>query len=293
MKYTLKKQSAGYLSAEPKPSSEELDRFYKNLYYKNGVTTTYSFDYSGEELEYKELRAKATREFISENLRGLTHPTVLDIGCGEGFFVAAANQSGWTCHGVDYQRSPFLRFNPDYIDFFIEGSPADFLEEQINSGNRYDVIVLQNVLEHVVNPSDLLQRIKRILTTEGFLFVQVPNDCSSLQQLAISCDRSEGNEWFCPPQHLTYFNNENIESFVNSEGYDVVDVFADFPIELYLFGSKTNYLKDREVGPLAHSARIMIDLMMSKSGLKHYVDFYRSAFRVGLCRNLVVLLKLK
>lgn len=282
----------GEMRAMPRPSQDDLDRFYRDLYYSDGVTTTYSTAYDSDELAQKRLRAAVTVEALLQSRPELgAESALLDVGAGEGFVLAAAAERGLQMTGVDYQSAPVDAFNPAIRDRFIATDPNAYLKEQIASGRRYDGIVLQNVLEHVRDPEGLLADLRSILTDTGLLLVQIPNDFSALQALATERGRLDKETWFAPPQHLTYWNSENVGPYMAAQGYEIIDGFTDFPIETFLWGAPTNYTKDRTFGPHAHRGRVELDLFFARAGLDAYLDLYRSFYRVGFGRNIVVVMR--
>lgn len=198
---------------------------------------------------------------------GADAKTSLEIGCGEGFLLSEATQKGWICRGVDFQRAPVEKFNPEAVAYFEEANATDYLEQAIAGEDRFDIVVLQNVLEHILEPKELLHGIRRAMTADGTVLIQVPNDYIRIQTCAVKEDRADSEYWFLPPQHLNDFNTETLAAFCDECGFDIVDSFSDFPIEWYLWGSKKNYAQDRSVGPLAHQARVRLDLMMAESGM--------------------------
>lgn len=291
---TFRKQIGkhGEVRAEPRPSQEELDTFYRDLYYGDGVTTTYSSTYDQDEMAQKRLRAKITVEALVQALpEHDTDTKILEIGSGEGFVLAEAKDRDLTITGVDYQIGPIKAFNPKIIENFTATDPNEFLQKQISEGAVFDGIVLQNVLEHVRDPESLLAGLRTIMSETGVLLVQVPNDFSSLQSLAMKKGRIKKESWFAPPQHLTYWNTDNIRPYMAEHGFQVIDGFTDFPIETFLWGAPTNYTQDRSFGPHAHRGRVELDLFFAEAGLAAYLDLYRAFFRVGFGRNLVVLLR--
>lgn len=282
----------GEYRTSPVPSQDELDAFYRDVYYGSGVTATYAVTYTEDEMTQKRLRASATLEAIGDALPDSKEkPRILEIGAGEGFVLNEGKQRSLDIVGVDYQTSPVEKFNSDIIDLFVEADPNAFLAEKIAQGTEFDAVVLQNVLEHVRDPDKLLAEIGTILSPDGVLLVQVPNDFSALQALAMEQGRIEEETWFAPPQHLTYWNTECIGPYMNAQGYQIVDGFADFPIEMYLWGGTSNYVLDRENGPFAHKARVTLDLFASRKGLGAYMRFCRSLFEIGLGRNMAVVLR--
>ncbi|WP_282611375.1 class I SAM-dependent methyltransferase [Pelagibius sp. Alg239-R121] len=290
--YKQKEMNLGYVQAVPRPTQDELDAFYREIYFGENVTATYQVEYSDDELRQKKLRADCNIELLSQHIAKTQDVSFLEIGCGEGFLVASSVEKGWQTLGVDYQLQPVEKFNPDIVRHVIATNPSAYLEEQISAGVKKDVIAIQNVLEHVIEPEKLLQNISGLLNPDGCLFVQVPNDFSALQRLARDQGKIEKDHWFLPPQHLNYFNDDNVGAFVRSYGFRIVDGVSDFPIEMYLWGNSSNYTKDQSLGKFAHEARIQLDLFVARNGMEKYVNFYRSAFQVGLGRNMCLVLKL-
>jgi len=181
--------------------------------------------------------------------------------------------------------------NPQVMKDFVEANPTEYLRNLINKGDKFDVIVLQNVLEHVRDPKNLMELLLTAITKNGCILVQVPNDFSDLQMLAKKQSRIDNEYWFCPPQHLTYFNEQSLNNFISSVGGKVVDGISDFPIEMYLWGNESNYAVDKTIGKHAHSARVNLDLFISQKGMDKYLDFYRSCYNVGIGRNLCAVIQ--
>jgi 2-polyprenyl-3-methyl-5-hydroxy-6-metoxy-1,4-benzoquinol methylase len=281
----------GHVIAEPRPTQDELDSFYRDQYYGAGVSATYQVQYTDDEVAHKRLRAATTVEAINQRLGGRTSATFLEIGSGEGFLLDAAMQRGWKCRGVDFQRAPVETFNPATLPAFTEAHPGQFLDGLIGRQEKFSLIALQNVLEHALEPDLLMQGIRRILEPGGLFFMQVPNDFSRIQAAAKTKGLIDGEYWFLPPQHLNYFNTENLRTYVEGGGFKIVDAFADFPIEFYLWGNNSNYTRDKTLGQFAHRARVELDLLMAESGIVRYLDFCRALHGVGMGRNICVLLQ--
>ena len=286
------KGAHGEVRATPMPSQADLDRFYREAYYGDGVSDTYSIDYSVDELAQKRLRAAATVEAVLQSLSGLGHsPKGLEVGSGEGFVLAEAMARGIELEGVDYQAAPVKKLNPDVMPRFHEAEPAAFLADRITAGSKYDLLILQNVLEHVRDPDGLLAELRALMSEDAVLLVQVPNDFSALQSLAMEQGRMLQETWFAPPQHLTYWNTDTIGPYLAAHGFDIVDGFSDFPIEIFLLGGPESYAINRELGRHAHRARVTLDLFVARNGLGAYLDLYRALYGVGLGRNMVLVLR--
>ena len=108
---------AAYVQAmSRRRQQQELDLFYRELYYGGGVTDTYHVSYSDDELKQKRLRADCVVELLAQNF-GQKKETVdfLEVGCGEGFVLSSAVAKGWNVRGVDYQSALVLAFNPAMV----------------------------------------------------------------------------------------------------------------------------------------------------------------------------------
>jgi len=290
--FAKNKHPLGYIEAIPRPTQDELNSFYQEQYYSAGVSATYQTQYTDDEVRQKQLRAATCAEAIEQSLsHSNAAATFLEIGSGEGFLLAEAVRRGWSCLGVDFQRAPVEKFNPAALPSFTAANPSQVLNDLLNRKQKFTAIALQNVLEHALQPDVLLQNIRDIIDPGGVFLVQVPNDYSRIQEVAAAKGYINHEYWFLPPQHLNYFNASTLDTFVSDKGFKIVDAFADFPIEFYLWGGQSNYTRDKTLGPLAHKGRVELDLVMAEAGLKQYLDFYRSLYRVGMGRNISVLLQ--
>jgi 2-polyprenyl-3-methyl-5-hydroxy-6-metoxy-1,4-benzoquinol methylase len=289
--FQKRKMLSGYIEAVPRPTPQELDAFYREQYWRDGVTVSYQTQYTDDEIRQKQMRAAATVEAIAQSLGARSNVSFLEIGAGEGFLLADALRRGWNCQGVDFQRAPVENFNPTALDSFVVANPAEYLEERIQRKDKFSVIALQHVLEHVLEPDTLMRRVRDILEPDGLFFVQVPNDYSHIQNEATARGLIDKEHWFLPPQHLNYFNTKTFTGYAAGQGFAILDMFADFPIEFYLWGNQINYVRDRTLGPLAHKARVELDLLMSQAGMEKYLDFYRALSAVGMGRNLCAIMK--
>lgn len=215
-----------------------MDAFYKNSYFNPGVTATYHSSYSEDEIKYKENRASATVRFIASNSNKRVL-RFLDIGAGEAV-VREASDFEWKVKEVDFQLEPCLASNEALAEFFEVANPMGFLDNCPILYVGYDVICLQNVIEHVRDPEALTRLAKKHLASERCLFIQVLNDFSDLHKFCIDWKFFNEEYWESPPQHLSYFKKEPLENFLKAEGFNCHDLFLDFSIELLLCGSKDN-----------------------------------------------------
>lgn len=294
MAYAKKYIDNNIVSVDPLPTAQELSRYYAEKYYQDsdGKKTTYDTTYTPDELAYKKLESQMTLQGMRENLQ-VDKPllSILDLGCGEGFLVKEAADQGYQVTGVDFSSFGVDKWNPSVSAQCEFGDIYDFLNNCVTTGRKFDVCILRNVLEHVIDPPQLLKQIRQILSKDGIALITVPNDYSDLQKLAMDKGHINREFWFAPPDHLYYFNTENIGPFMQQNNLTVVDMFSSFPIDFFLFHQGSNYIADKSLGKQAHFARITIDLLLAKQGMNKFVQLYRAMAACGIGRDMTVVIK--
>jgi 2-polyprenyl-3-methyl-5-hydroxy-6-metoxy-1,4-benzoquinol methylase len=288
-KFSAVVDACGFTSVAPMPSDQELKNFYENVYYQLQASTTYKAVYSEQELAQKRLRAGLLVHAVKS--LGVPSGKFLDVGCGEGFLLAVAQDAGFDTHGIEFSSFGVSKFNPLMISRVQIGNAFEILDQLIEGGAVADVCSLQNVLEHVVDPRALLSRIRKVIGSEGVAVITVPNDFSLVQEKIKALGLVARDYWWAPPQHLHYFNSDNLPRFVEELGLKVLDAYGDFPVELFLFHRGSNYTLSSEAGPDAHNARVELDLLLAQKGIANYHAFCKAMTACGFGRNVTVIVK--
>lgn len=273
----------GFYEVLPKPSVEDIGRYYKNKYYQR-PQGSYAVNYEIEELKHFHNVAKVACE-VSSMLR--LEPSLLDLGCGEGYFSKAFKSFGWDVQCCDYSEYGIKTHNEELLGFFSVGDIHSVLDKLSNAGELFGLINLQNVLEHVIDPVDLLIKIRPLLGERSALRIRVPNDYSDFQLRLVDKGHTT-NTWFSPPEHLSYFNSEGLSNLLVHCGYKVESLQADFPIELFLANPHSNYWKDRSLGKGAHLTRVFCENFLIEKDIKTYIDYSEAAGKLGFGRELIV-----
>jgi 2-polyprenyl-3-methyl-5-hydroxy-6-metoxy-1,4-benzoquinol methylase len=286
----LRRHPLGFLEATDRPDAAELAEYYAQQYYQreNGA---YSQSYSESELAAVRRRTRLYASRVSALRGGDAAGTLLDIGCGEGFVLAEYLRRGWSIRGIDYSRAGVAAIHPELTDYVDQGDIYDLLREGINGDKRYDLLWLGHALEHVLDPIGLLQQIRRLATEDSILVVTVPNDGSAYHSALEEAGAVEEGFFVALPDHLSYFTAESLRRCAEATGWQMSDLLADFPIDLFLAHEGSNYRKDSTRGPAAHQARLLIEEVVSRSGEPASGDFYAALAAVGLGRNVTAFLK--
>lgn len=164
MDVRLTRHPLGYWEISEKPGHDELKFYYAQKYFQES-RGGYEHNYDNAELEF--LRAKLEQRWhLLRRITGAKLVTdtsrMLDIGCGEGFALAFFRAKGWQVKGIDFSSSGLESKNPSCRDALVVGDVFELLKYEIASGQKYQVVWLQNVLEHVLDPIELLSSLRRL-----------------------------------------------------------------------------------------------------------------------------------
>jgi len=281
----LSKNKLGFYELTEKPSAQELASYYQEKYYQE-ARGSYELSYTQPELDYFDAKHRRIHYLVNLHQGTRDNRSLLDVGCGEGFALSYFSRHGFDVRGLDFSDAGIHQQNPSFRESIETGDLFLLLKERVRSGARNDVVILQNVLEHVIDPFELCLLIKQLLEPKGVAIITVPNDFSLTQKTALSEGRIDREFWVCPPDHLSYFNYESLKNILVYSGFTVDDMIADFPIDWYLFHPGSNYIQDPSNGKAAHFSRIIIENMLQANDISDVVCFYRSLAKLGAGRDL-------
>jgi SAM-dependent methyltransferase len=136
---------------------------------------------------------------------------LLDVGCWTGSLLAAAVARGWEASGVEPSAWAVARAQERGLAV-TQGSldelPAD----------TFRLVTSCDVLEHLLDPGDGLDRIARVLEPGGWLYLTVPDAGSP-----VAC--ALGRRWWSVlPMHVQHFTRGSARRLLEAHGFAVVDV---------------------------------------------------------------------
>lgn len=134
---------------------------------------------------------------------------LLDVGCGNGAFLARAVEMGLQAEGCE----PDPKAAQTCRDAGFEVVAGDLFAPELD-GRMFHIITLNHVIEHVLDPELVLARAYGLLHSDGLLWMAFPNP-------AAFGVRAFGRGWagFHPPFHLVIPTQSVMRRWLERTGY--------------------------------------------------------------------------
>ena len=159
--------------------------------------------------------------------------SVLEFGCGNGGFLKQIKDIAEEVSGIELMEEARERLNSEGIRVYKSLS-------EINE--KYDIICMFNVIEHLNNPDDILKDVHNALNEGGSFVCETCNvDCvlSSLY----SCKAYEDFTYWS--EHVILFNSETLEKMINRNGFRTE---KNTQLERYSLGNHLFWLSQGKPG---------------------------------------------
>ena len=174
---------------------------------------------------------------------------ILDIGCGSGDFLLLASQDGWDVCGTEVSQQTVDEANQKLGGNYVRQCSIDVIKPL---PNMYDVITCYHVIEHLLDPVEMLQQAYTALKPGGIFFLETPNASS----LGAKIRREKWSE-IKPPEHVNFFDRKSISYSLSYVGFQKVKAFTIRPQKIESISSLKGILKDignmiYEIAPRFH-----------------------------------------
>lgn len=203
--------SCGLTYLSPRLTESAILELYKDEAYYNSNISGQGYD------EYMEISDNWVKTFTLRLKQIAPYKSTgkaLDIGCGPGYFLTAAQKLGFDVHGLDPS---------DYIVTQAQKTWGDrvrlgLIESAGYEPESFDLIVAFDTFEHIYEPKQFLAAIQRVLKTGGVLAITTPDPTSLLSKIS-------GKNWvsFKLPEHVFYWSPGTIRKILG-EHFEVLEV---------------------------------------------------------------------
>lgn len=144
-------------------------------------------------------------------INGQNAGKILDVGCGPGFLLSAIDDKHekW---GVELSDTCIKYIHDNWQGINIRKS---LLDDPGFPGEYFDVVVLYHLIEHLVEPLELITTIKRIMKKNGIIIIGTPNIRS------FCAKRFKENFRLLGRGHLTMFSEKTLTMALNKLGFRI------------------------------------------------------------------------
>jgi len=265
----------------PFPPEEKLQKLYREDFYS--LEKPDYFKHMQKDLEWWMLTYSNYYNLFEKYTRGRR---LLEIGSGPGYFLKCGERIGWEVLGFEPSKQAY-RYS---INKGVKVINDFFTAEKAGTYDKFDVVHLSFVLEHLTDPLALLKNARRMLNKEGLISIISPNDYNPLQNI-LRRNLDFDPWWIVPEQHINYFDFDSIQKLLKRLKFEIVELQGTFPMEFFLLGGE-NYVGNNKVGRKSHARRKKFEMAMYKFDRESLNNIYRSLSKFNIGREFLVIGKL-
>ena len=117
-----------------------------------------------------------------------------------GYLTYSLIQDGYKTVGLDISQTAVNNAIDNFGNYYI---CADLLEFSIQNPEKFDIVILTEVIEHINKPIDFMKAILLLLKSSGYTIITTPNKSFYPKDIIWESD--------LPPVHLWWFGEESLK----------------------------------------------------------------------------------
>ncbi|MDB4349599.1 class I SAM-dependent methyltransferase [Omnitrophica bacterium] len=199
----------GVIYLSPRPAISELGRIYPPQYnpfhFSNIKNPIVRF---GRNFTQRK-KVKALKMLLPEKA------SIMDAGCGSGALLMLLKKFGsgqWRLFGNDMDTGPAEHLKEEGIGII----PGRF--EEIDTDLRFDLVILNQTIEHLDSPLEVLKKISGLLAPKGFLLIETP----SIDGLDARLFQRRYWGGYHIPRHWTLFSSDSLSKILAAQEFNVI-----------------------------------------------------------------------
>jgi len=159
---------------------------------------------------------------------------ILEVGCANGIFLKLCEENGAQVLGIEPSDN-YAKFAKEQFGLHIfTGTIETYRNSDYRSENMFDIICLFHVLEHVSDPNFELQWFHKKLSSNGLLYLEVPNIFTLWRWF------NQSPRKFLRPVHLFNFTWATCNSFLKQNRFRVIAEDRKVPRRIRIIAAKSN-----------------------------------------------------
>ena len=199
---------------------------------------------------------------ISTLLKSEPPSKILDLGCSSGLLAERLVEMGHHVTGVDVMEIAGVTGR---TSSFVKADLNDGIPPEVGTG--FDVVLAADVLEHLVNPGNLMGQVRNVLSPDGTALFCVPNIAHWYPRLRSTLGMFDYDQrGILDSTHLRFFTRRSIRKLVERQGFTVRRIESvGLPLDaLGMEGTKAHALRLVD--------RLLLDLWPTMFGYQFIVE---------------------
>ena len=247
-------KSCQLVFASPAPTQKALSHYYKT--YWDGEVAIVSASTERYYLAQSISRIHYIKSYVNfkKKLR------VLDVGAGAGTMADALKKENIKCNynavEPDNTQRNNLTKNPNTFNIYSDLN-------KIPNQNKFDLIILSHVLEHVLYPHDFINKLTNLLDPKGYLFIEIPNEDFKHKHIV--------------EPHLLFFNYTSLLKCIKEHG-KVINICSVGKEITNIKTAKSHPVKSSGISLIKELAKTLLAIIdkgyISKQILKYQMSDY-------------------
>ena len=152
---------------------------------------------------------------------------ILEIGSGNGFFIEECEKSNIDITGSESDEEQYNLLAKNFSNIIKITLPIKNFNNELS--NKFDVVVFNDVFEHLENLDLILIQLKSILKTNGQIVINLPSSDGLIYKFSNILNKIGFTNFYdrlwqknLASPHLSYFNNSNLKMLFNKHGYNLI-----------------------------------------------------------------------
>ena len=178
------------------------EKYYRDIY--GSLSPSELFDHQYD-------RSHKVFEFCEDYI-SINNGKILEIGTGSGGILARFRDSNFEVEGIDLDER--------YMEFARnKGLPINYgdIDSLSIDDSRYQMVIICHVLEHIKDPKEFLNKIKKLLKKESFLYIEVP----IIESVLNGAYRGLLGRYF-QNAHVSHFSIDTLKAALEIIGFQIV-----------------------------------------------------------------------
>lgn len=144
---------------------------------------------------------------------------LLDVGCGNGEFLAVARDAGYHGVGVDVSAAAGELCRQRGLEAHVGDVRSD---QVIAADRRFELITFWDVVEHLPDPASFLRRARDLLAPGGHVLIKTPRTSTTTVAVSAAVPRLAG-ALLQAPSHIQYFQQDGLAALLTRVGFGPIE----------------------------------------------------------------------